>query len=251
MFPLPTMPPFATGTVVGQAGDSYGVNVLLDGRLGGSGPTLPVDVGTHGPRDGLRVEQPPLPTKGTRGLIAFPHGDHRNGIWICSISGPLHDALTSRNGLENVSYQSHFSGFWRMLDEGGNLTIAWPDGSSLTVGVAPQPTRHIVTAGQQRQTVPFTQGQRVASTPSPMPLVYNHASGLTLTISAGGAVTLAMPGGPGGQPFTVTGDIHATGAVIAGFGGGDQVGLQTHEHAQGDDSHGDTEQNTTAPIAGT
>lgn len=27
-----------------------------------------------------------------------------------------------------------------------------------------------------------------------------------------------------------TGDVHATGAIIAGFGGADQVGLQTHKH---------------------
>ena len=31
-----------------------------------------------------------------------------------------------------------------------------------------------------------------------------------------------------GQPTTVTGDLHVTGAVIAGFGGPDQVNLQTH-----------------------
>jgi hypothetical protein len=30
--------------------------------------------------------------------------------------------------------------------------------------------------------------------------------------------------------FKVNGAVHATGAIIAGFGGGDQVGLQTHVH---------------------
>ena len=30
---------------------------------------------------------------------------------------------------------------------------------------------------------------------------------------------------------TINGDLRVTGAVIAGYGGGDQVGLQTHEHA--------------------
>lgn len=39
----------------------------------------------------------------------------------------------------------------------------------------------------------------------------------------------------------LTGDLHVTGAVIAGFGGSDQVGLQTHQHA----SPGP------APVAGT
>lgn len=50
---------------------------------------------------------------------------------------------------------------------------------------------------------------------------------------------------------TLKGNLHVTGAVIAGFGTGDQVGLQTHEHAQANDSHGDSEANTTPPIAGT
>lgn len=30
---------------------------------------------------------------------------------------------------------------------------------------------------------------------------------------------------------TINGDLHVTGAVIGGFGGADQVGLQTHEHS--------------------
>lgn len=47
------------------------------------------------------------------------------------------------------------------------------------------------------------------------------------------------------------GDFHATGAVVAGSGGGDQVGLQTHTHKQGNDSHGDTEVPTDAPTGGT
>jgi phage gp45-like len=54
-----------------------------------------------------------------------------------------------------------------------------------------------------------------------------------------------------GNPMTINGDLHVTGAVIAGYGGADQVGLQTHGHKQGNDSHGDTEVPTDAPTAGT
>ncbi len=50
---------------------------------------------------------------------------------------------------------------------------------------------------------------------------------------------------------TYSGDLHIGGNVIAGYGTGDQVGLQTHTHHQGVDSHGDTEQPTNAPTAGT
>jgi hypothetical protein len=46
------------------------------------------------------------------------------------------------------------------------------------------------------------------------------------------------------------GDVRATGYVIAGYGGANQVGLQTHTHTQGNDSHGDSEQPTNAPTPG-
>ena len=51
--------------------------------------------------------------------------------------------------------------------------------------------------------------------------------------------------------MTVTGDLHVTGAVIAGYGGSDQVGLQTHRHPQPNDSAGDVEADTDAPRPGT
>lgn len=50
---------------------------------------------------------------------------------------------------------------------------------------------------------------------------------------------------------TYSGDLKVGGNVIAGFGTGDQVGLQTHTHTQPNDSHGDTEQPTASPTAGT
>ncbi len=51
--------------------------------------------------------------------------------------------------------------------------------------------------------------------------------------------------------WTHTGAFTATGAITAGFGGADQVGLQTHTHNQPADSHGDTEAATNAPNPGT
>jgi hypothetical protein len=53
-------------------------------------------------------------------------------------------------------------------------------------------------------------------------------------------------------PITeASGDLRVVGAITAGYGGLDQVGLQTHTHAQGNDSHGDSELPTNAPTAGT
>jgi phage gp45-like len=58
----------------------------------------------------------------------------------------------------------------------------------------------------------------------------------------------------GGHPITITnaptvtqnGDLHATGAIIAGYGTSDQAGLQTHRHGTGTNAAG-----TVAPTAGT
>jgi phage gp45-like len=50
-----------------------------------------------------------------------------------------------------------------------------------------------------------------------------------------------------GSPVTVTGDLRVTGSVIAGYGGGDQVNVQTHTHAE----HGTGGGTTSAPTAGT
>lgn len=52
-------------------------------------------------------------------------------------------------------------------------------------------------------------------------------------------------------PVEITGDLHVSGEIIRGFGTGDQVTLGQHTHAQDDDSHGDTEQETHKPTAGT
>jgi len=75
--------------------------------------------------------------------------------------------------------------------------------------------------------------------------VQDTTGNVVQTSSSGISIT------PVGGPVVVNGDVHVTGAVIAGYGGGDQVGLQTHVHNQGVDSHGDIEQPTAAPTAGT
>lgn len=49
-----------------------------------------------------------------------------------------------------------------------------------------------------------------------------------------------------GKPVIINGDVHATGDVVAGFGGVDQVGLQTHKHGTGSAAAG-----TVVPTAGT
>jgi Phage protein Gp138 N-terminal domain len=50
---------------------------------------------------------------------------------------------------------------------------------------------------------------------------------------------------------TYQGNLSTGGNVIAGAGTGSSVGLKTHTHQQGADSHGDTEQATNSPTGGT
>jgi phage gp45-like len=51
----------------------------------------------------------------------------------------------------------------------------------------------------------------------------------------------------GGSAVQLIGDLQCTGNVIAGYGGADQVGLQTHNHVE----HGTGGGITSAPTAGT
>ena len=183
----------AYGTVTGVDGVNYRVYVLLEGVATGSGPGIPVDVGTFGPRDGQRVTHGPLPTVGTRGLILFPRGDPRNGVWICSVAGPLNSATTTRAGFTQVDYTAEWSGYWHMRDNGGNEVFTWPDGSSLTLGSAPSPTRTIVGSNQAPSVQPFSQAQRVVAAPGPFPFALQMASGLTISGDTAGNLTVTVP----------------------------------------------------------
>ncbi len=49
----------------------------------------------------------------------------------------------------------------------------------------------------------------------------------------------------------ITGNLQVTGEVYRGYGTGDQVSLGGHKHTQPNDTHGDTEQPTNEPTAGT
>ncbi len=65
--------------------------------------------------------------------------------------------------------------------------------------------------------------------------------GVSIWLTASGPVVTCN-----GLPMTVNGDLRVTGQVFAGYGGADQVGLQTHKHGTGSAAAG-----TVAPTAGT
>jgi hypothetical protein len=73
-------------------------------------------------------------------------------------------------------------------------------------------------------------------------------NGNTIT-TANNLVTIKV--GNATYTFDQNGNFKASGNVIAGQGGSDSVTLQQHTHNQPNDSHGDSEQPTNAPNAGT
>jgi hypothetical protein len=61
-------------------------------------------------------------------------------------------------------------------------------------------------------------------------------NGITIVDKNGNKIVMDNSGitlTPANNTVKIVGDMHATGAVIAGFGGNDQVSLQTHTHAHG------------------
>lgn len=261
------LPQVAHAVVYSQDPDNYGLNVLIQGHFGGQMPAIPVKVSSHGPRDGVRGHFPALPHPGQSGIVVFPRGDYRNGVWIGSFEPALNDANPNTQGTTGLHYHAHYAGDWSWRDNGGNVVETFADGSSLVVGAAPAtPTRHTLDAKQARSPTPFTQPERQRVVPGAFPVTFAHKSGTTIVVGATGTFTATLAGGAiiagdaaGNVTITatgtmtvigetaihgdvaVTGQITATGGIEAGFGTGDSVTLQHHSHTA----------NNTPPTAGT
>lgn len=247
---MPGWPHLAEVTVLSRSVNPWGVYVLL--------PSIQsvtfVRMGLNGSADALRASQKALPTESTSGLVAFPYGNSRNGIWLCAIYGQQNDALPGTD--MDMDYEAHPSGAWHAVDGQGIVSLYLPDGSFLTTnpgGTLPALTRHVVNAAQEQQAQAYPNDTRSAGVASARPLTISLANGVVVGIDVSGDVAITTPGSITITTplMTIDGDLHVTGAVIGGYGGADQVGLQTHKHDQGADSHGDSEAETTAPVAGT
>jgi hypothetical protein len=194
------IPLLTIGQVYAHAPDNGGVRVIL--RSSGQDPGYVIRMGYTGPADTLRIRQRPLPTRGSWGLIAFPYGDIRNGVWICTILPSLADALTSTasgaSALDPfIDYESHYSGFWKMLDGLGQLAMEFPDGSSFVLGsgsTLPTTYRHTVTSGNAREKIPFVSADRVPNPPPPFVLNLAMKSGATIAVDASGNVSVSTVG---------------------------------------------------------
>lgn len=124
------------------------------------------------------------------------------------------------------------------------LLLAVGNDPSQFVALLSNPSTRFGKQANGERTISAPDGTRVAVRTGGRVEVWGATS---VTINAP-TVTIQAP--TGDVIVTVDGDLHATGAIIAGYGTSGQVGLLTHSHQQSPDSHGDTEEPTSAPTAG-
>jgi hypothetical protein len=153
-------------------------------------PGLSVRMLRHGYADTLRVHQAPMPTPGTWGIVLFPYGDSRNGVWLGSYYSQGNDALypgpSEGPADPDIAYEAHASGAWSLIDGAGNTTLVNADGSSAVIGnsgTIPAVTRNVVNAQQQRKPMVYPQSTRRKSTPTPLPWTISIADEGTITVS--------------------------------------------------------------------
>lgn len=230
------IPLFSEAMVLSPDPKAPGLRVVL---ASGQVPALPVKVGHIGAADGVAVDHRPLPRPGTWGLCAFPGGDNRNGVWLCSLYLSQVDAYTSETD-PNMDFQGHYSGAFEMLDGKGQWTKAFPDGTFIQVAATttrPQLNRHIVDDTQTRQLVLFTDNQRIANPPAAYQTIISTPSGTSIHIDGAGNVT-------------VTG---ATGASLTQTFGGSTINISSSGQMTLTDASGTSlafQDNGTATLTG-
>lgn len=184
----------------------------------------------YGPADGARVSHKALPARGTWGLVAFPSQDDRNCIWLGAFYPMFMDALTT-NTDQFLEYDSHWSGAYELLDQQGQWTKSFPDGTFIQVSAStskPATYRHTVDQNQNQQLTLFPDSERIANPPSsPYNVVVNHPSGASILIDTNGNVTVTAANG---KQLEATANeawvtITDSGAIEVNVAGGQQLYL--------------------------
>lgn len=182
--------PITQATVISQSPDTNSVVVMLKD---GQGPAFPIPILCPGPSDGLRIKQSSMPGRGTLGIVAFVNNDIRNGVWLGAIPASQTDAISNPPNMPFLDYEAHFSGHWSALDQVGNQTTSFADGSSVVVGAKFTPYRHIQSATGARLRVPVAASDRPTPA-SPFPMTIDHISGTTVSIATNGNVVVSSVG---------------------------------------------------------
>ncbi len=97
-------------------------------------------------------------------------------------------------------------------------------------------TKLVLPASQRRHDMADSHYVGGVLNKTPKQYVTVSDSGITIVDKNGNTITMDANGmtlTPAKNTVKIVGDLHATKAVIAGFGGNDQVSLQTHVHAAG------------------
>lgn len=177
--------------VIGQSPDGH---ELVCQFVSGAGPGISVKVGTHGGNNAFVVQQEPLPTIGTWGIVGFTDGDTRAGVWKHAIPASMVDAYTTGPKSSPYDrYHSYWAGGWYYQQgDTGEATWYYPDGTNIVVnaaGAAPAMYRHTVDSTQTRQRTAITQTQRRPAGPTAANWVkLNHVSGSTVSVDPSGNV---------------------------------------------------------------
>ena len=202
-----SLPPWPLrAMVLSHDPENDGIVVML---ASGQMPAFTVRRLYFGAADSHRIDKPPLPGRGTWGLVVFPSGDIRNATWLGAYQPEQIDAIPNSQADPFSIYQSHFSGHWSYTDGlSGYVSQQWADGSYFVAssGDTLQTVfRHIVDPQQNRQQVPFTFSDR---NPNPQPtfaftfaqsgthfsVALNASGSLLFNFAHGQSVTFAQSG---------------------------------------------------------
>jgi hypothetical protein len=181
--------------VVSVDADRGCVYVMLpSGEIPGSFPARMLH---HGYADAVRINQAPLPVKGTDGIVLLLYGSTHNAVWMGSLNLQGQDARTHPTDPDAV-YDAHHSGAYDLMDGDGNWTKSFPDGTSITVAATAAPlaaTRHTVDQTQTRTSTPYTAAQRRPVAASARHIVVQTGGGTTVHITPAGGVSVNLPAG--------------------------------------------------------
>lgn len=118
----------------------------------------------------------------------------------------------------------------------GHIHVADRDTSTFEDTIRQGDTRLVLPSSQRRHDMADSHYVGGVLNNPPKQYITVSDSGITIADKNGNKIVMDANGvtiTPAKSTIKIVGDLHVTQAVIAGYGGNDQVGLQTHRHAGG------------------
>lgn len=158
---------------------------------------------------------------------------------MSGLGGGIAD-LTPRPNLSNLVFSPIGNTAWSAADDPNAVVIYGPDG----VIIRDAKSKNVLTWRQDGVTFNLTAGSLTITIPTGQLMTINGNVQINGNLQLGGVIEGLTGGG-------YSGDIKTGGNVIAGVGGSDQVGLQTHTHQYQQPTGPSTPQQTVKPTANT